>query len=205
MKTLSIIAKVLLLIVFAGSVFHWARCRFWVPRYIHYIAIGGFGFGILMILMNLGTINHTRYATYVIPLLFPVIVYISYGIYGGGFVTKEVKINELFIMDRAMDKDEVIAVLNDKMKPYRDLSYENLLISSINKNEETINGDVGNKYSFRVVINRRESEVAQEYLEVVGILTRIGSSFYMPKAHVTFWVGRNNAILKDGLSCLTTG
>ncbi len=158
-----------------------------------------------MILMNLGTIDHMRHTVYVIPLLFPAIVYVSYGIYGGGFLTKDVEINELFIMDRVMDKDDVIAILTDRMKTYRELSYENLLISSINKNEEDINSDTGNKYSFRVVIRRRESEVAQEHLEVVAILTQIGRLFYRPKAHVTFLVGRNNNILKDGLSCLTTG
>lgn len=71
------------------SIYYWVRSGFWIPKYIHYLAIF---MALVAIAMSYFSYSVNDPAApkvlYFIPI-FPVMVYLGYILYGGGFVSRE--------------------------------------------------------------------------------------------------------------------
>ncbi len=202
--TLQFVLTVLMLL----SLYHWFRSRFWVPGYIHYVAIGAFVVGAFLTYMALSGVSfHPSTKQLVMSLMgvlgFPISVYLIYGLYGGGFHSRDMHVNDSMTIDRAMDKDEAISLLRENLRPYQSWAYENLLLLSSSKKHTELSSNSGRKYRFEIFVVPPEKlcdrESRQRFLGVVGILTDLTKHFYKPKAQASFLMTRNGEVLNDGL------
>jgi|GEM_PF-6131055 len=134
----------------------------------------------------------------VLVIGFPLSVYLIYGIYGGGFHSKELRINQLLSIDRAMDKDEALSLLKEQLGTYKEWSYENLLILSANGQSVEITSGSGRRYKFTIQVNARDDR-ADDPLQVVGILTDLGKRFYRPRSWAMFLMNKRGEVIGDGL------
>jgi hypothetical protein len=209
MEILKIALRILFVIIILASIFHWVRTRFWVPKYIHYLSALMFVVGSLFIYMEYSISKTLSYSLLWFVPGFPLAVYLIFGIYGGGLVTKENKINDLMTVDRALNKDEIVSLLTENLGPYRNWTYENLLFLSNKENLLNFKSENGKNYRFQVVVSRFEdfeenddnriSDVNTPSIIITGILVYLGSRLYTPKSWASFIMSKNGEILKDGL------
>ena len=208
MWALNAILQFVLIVLMVLSLYLWFRSRFWVPMYIHYVAIGAFVVGALLTYMVLSGVSfHPSTKQFVISLMgvlgFPTSVYLIYGLYGGGFHSRDMHVNDSITIDRAMDKDEAISLLRENLRPYQSWAYENLLLLSSSRKLSELNSNSGRKYRLEVFVVPPDKicdrECGQRFLGVVGILTDLTKHFYKPKAQASFIMARNGEVLNDGL------
>ncbi len=189
-----------LIILILFSAFHWIRTGFWVPKYIHFIA-----FFMLLVAGSLAFLAHSvndKNANITLYLIigFPVAVYIIYGLYGGGIHSKDIKINDGLIIDRAMLKDEVIEIFKEHFAPYTKWDFENLLLLSESEHQSEIKGKSGKSYLFELGSELNDEEEDEEIVAIYGRLTEFKKKCYKPQSHVVFEVNRNGTVYLDGLN-----
>jgi len=189
-------AGLVILLVF--SLFHWIRTGFWVPRYIHFAAVCSMVVAALLAYGEFSSGGGHKMVYLVLVIGFPLSVYLIYGIYGGGFHSKELRINQLLSIDRAMDKDEALSLLKEQLGTYKEWSYENLLILSANGQSVEITSGSGRRYKFTIQVNARDDR-ADDPLQVVGILTDLGKRFYRPRSWAMFLMNKRGEVIGDGL------
>lgn len=200
MSILKIIFQIGLIIIIASSLFHWVRTGFWVPKYIHFIAIAA-GLVSAALSYYAYSINDPKAnKTIYLALGFPVAVYIIYGLYGGGQVSKEIKVNDGLVIDRAMLKDEVIEVFNEHFTLYTKMNFENLLLVTANKQQSEVQGKSGKTYLFEVSAEAYDEDDDEKVVALYGKLTEFKRKLYKPQSHIAFVVCRNGTILGDGLN-----
>lgn len=197
---IEIIIQALFIIVIILSVFHWVRTGFWVPKYIHYISLFMFivGGGLAYIAYSDGNVK--IFWPICIAVGFPISVFILYGLYGGGIHSKDIKINDGLVVDRAMLQDEVLEIFKSCFEPYTRWSFENLLMLTIKKSQEEYTGKSGKHYLFELGAESFDTEEHDKIVAVYGTLVEISKKFYKPKSHIVFEVNRAGTILRNGLS-----
>jgi hypothetical protein len=208
MWALNAVLQFVLIVLMVLSLYHWFRSRFWVPKYIHYMAIGAFVVGIFLAYMALSVGSfHPSTKQLVVSLIcvlgFPISVYLIYGLYGGGLHSRDMHVNDSMTIDRAMDTDEAISLLRENLRPYQFWAYENLLLLSSRRKLSQLNSNSGRKYRLEVFVVPPDKicdrDCGQRFLGVVGILTDLTNYFYKPKAQASFLMTRNGEVLNDGL------
>ena len=198
------IAQIGFIIVILLSIFHWIRIGFWAPKYIHYFAIVAFIIGCFLLYTaeSTGDTNLSEYMYLTIGL--PVIVYAIYGIYGLGVIRSiNIEMNSDFVIDRTMLKDEVVEIIKENFTPYLKWDYENLLLLSANKHQTELKGKSGREYMFEISSEPYEDKDNGSIIIIVGKLTELKRSFYKPRSHIVFEIGRDGTIYRDGLNINT--
>lgn len=194
------IAQFILLLVIIKSTFHWVRTGFWVPKYIHFISI--------FMLFVAGTMSYLAYSvkdanadkTIYLLMGFPLAVYVIYGLYGGGIHSKDIKINEYLIIDRAMPKDEVVTIFNDHFAPYTKWNFENLVLLTGKQHSSEIQGKSGKPYLFELTAELYEGEDGERIVALYGRITVLKKKFYKPQSHIIYEIGKSGTIYRDGLN-----
>ena len=135
-KILTFVLKVIIVAGMASSVFYWIKTRCYVPRWVHYLAVCMTGIGvawvatILLLARSSSSVSWFSFrAVFLLTafvLLFPGIVYLGYGLLGGGLFNISHRINPWFSMSPAMNADEVISLLRTAITPYRGGEFEQL-------------------------------------------------------------------------------
>jgi 4-amino-4-deoxy-L-arabinose transferase-like glycosyltransferase len=86
LKGLNVLHGVILVVVAIGLFWFWARTRFWLPRYVHVLAIIALALGIWM-LANVSDdapiSKQGPYAKILLVLVLPAMVYFFFVFYGG--------------------------------------------------------------------------------------------------------------------------
>lgn len=193
------ILQVGFVIIFVLSIFHWVRTGFWVPKYIHGIAAIMFISAIFLFMLANSVNDRFVFKTIYIIIGFPLAVYVIYGIYGGGLVSKNIKVNDYFTLDRAMLREEVVFLLKELFLPYQNWSYNNLLLLSANENASIITGKSGRKYLFKIIAIKSDGCDFDSKLILRGELSELDRMFYRPKSIVQFQIAKNGEICNDGL------
>lgn len=203
MSILKVVLQIGFIIIIVSSLFHWVRTGFWVPKYIHFIAIAA---GLVSAALSYyaysisdPNLNKTIY----LVIGFPVAVYIIYGLYGGGQISKEIKVNDGLVIDRAMLRDEVVELFKEHFAPYTKMSFENLLLVTANKHQSEVQGKSGKSYLFEVCAEAYDEDDDEKVVALYGILIDFRRRLYKPHSHVAFVISRNGTILRNGLNLET--
>jgi hypothetical protein len=133
---------------------------------------------------------------------FPLAVYIIYGLYGGGIHSKDIKINENLIIDRAMLKDEVVSIFNEHFAPYTKWNFENLVLLSAKQHSSEIKGKSGKPYFFELAAELYEGEEEERIVALYGRLTELKKKFYKPQSHIVYEIGKSGRVYRDGLNLI---
>ena len=194
------LAQVSLAVIILASLFHWVRTGFWVPKYIHFIALAMLLIAVLLAYMAYSINDENAFKSICLVVGFPIAVYIIYGLYGGGINSKDIKINEGLAIDRQMLKEEVIEILKQRFWPLTKLSFETLLILSQNEENEEIVSKSGKSYLFQVSGETCEGEEGETIVGIYGMLTEYKRKLYKPKCHVAFELGKSGRIYRNGIN-----
>jgi hypothetical protein len=199
MNILEFILRILFIVIMLFSIFHWVRSGFWVPKYIHFMAliallIAGF------LAYFAHSINKSNSSiTLYLVVGFPLAVYVIYGLYGGGLNSKDIRVNDGLVIDRAMLKNEVIGLFEEHFVPYTKWTFENLLLLSTRKYQSEIQGKSGRSYLFEVSAQKYDKG-EDRVVAVYGKLTELRRKMYRPKSRIAFILGRNGTVYRNGLS-----
>lgn len=195
--------QIVFIVILIFSVFHWIRTGLWVPRYIHFIALLMLFVGALMSYIAHTENGSNTALTICLVIGFPAVVYIIYGFYGGGLHSKDIKVNPNFIVDRAMLKVEVIEIFNEHFDPYTKWPFENLLMLTIKKHREEVQGKSGKKYLFELEAESYDGEDREKIVALYGTLVEVSRKFYKPKSRLVFEVSRKGIVYRNGLNFST--
>lgn len=196
MSYLKLLAQIGFILIILYSFYHRVRTGFWVPKYIHFIAL------FMLLVAGLFT-----YLTFVIKpdkvinsiyfLGFPISVYLLYGLYGGGINSKEKNINDGLVIDRAMNEKEVTDIFKEYFFPYTEWSFENLLLFSYQGFQSIVEGKSGKSYKLEIESEPYDDD-SEKIVAIYGRLTE-QRKLYKPESHIVFEISKNGTVFRNGL------
>jgi hypothetical protein len=185
---------------FAFTVFgfmHWRDNGYWVPRFIHIIAVIAALIGFGLVWMSYSSDAQNKLKVWSIVIVLPALVYWAFMIYGGGAGVR--RFNDYLSIHASMNESEVLDLLRTYFAPYRRRNYQDLKKLIEHPENVALSTPSGTNYELRLAAETDRDNPRAD-VHVFGQLGEMGRKRGVPVAFVTFSKTESGVVINDGLS-----